>query len=269
MTAGGRRRSPRRARPTSLDHLDVLDAGLAVRLAARASACGWTIATSSIPGTEFTIWLAMPRAMKPAPTIATRTGSPASARARRARVDDDHVRAARAGLERRPGASFSEIDAHRHRPRDPERRVVVAQARARARARRTRSPGRPPRCRRRASGSRGRTSRARTARGGSRARQLDPEVRQVGGRVRRACRRSRRRSRRACSARASPRRRAELVVHAAQRAGAVVEREVALRDDGLEAVLRELARAEGPREEPALVLAPLEVDHERPARGSR
>src|SRR5438094_2348400 len=53
-----------------------------------------------------------------------------------------------------------------------------------------------------------------------------------------------------------------LEVHAAQRALPLVERDVRLRDDGLEAVGGELLLTEGAREEAAVVLAPLHVDDE-------
>ena len=55
----------------------------------------------------------------------------------------------------------------------------------------------------------------------------------------------------------------KLEVHAAQRAALPVERDVGLRDHGLEPVLLELVLAERAREEAALVLTALEVDHER------
>ena len=59
-------------------------------------------------------------------------------------------------------------------------------------------------------------------------------------------------------------RRRKLEVHAAHRALAHVERDVGLRDDGLEAVILELVLAERAREEAAVVLAPLEVDGKGP-----
>ena len=48
------------------------------------------MATSSMPGTEFTIWLASPRPMNPAPTMPTRIGLPAVGPALQGPVDDDH-----------------------------------------------------------------------------------------------------------------------------------------------------------------------------------
>ena len=54
--------------------------------------------------------------------------------------------------------------------------------------------------------------------------------------------------------------RRDLVVHAAHRAGPVVEGEVALRDGGIQAGLGELGHAEGAGEEAAVVGAQVEVD---------
>ena len=51
-------------------------------------------------------------------------------------------------------------------------------------------------------------------------------------------------------------------MHPAQRAGDSVVGDVRLRDDRLQPVLGELVLAERPREEAAVVLAPLEVDDE-------
>src|SRR6476660_2174467 len=53
-----------------------------------------------------------------------------------------------------------------------------------------------------------------------------------------------------------------LVVHAAQRSRAAIDRSVALDEVRIEPVLRKLARAKRTREESSFVLAPLELDYE-------
>src|SRR5207302_8279441 len=59
-------------------------------------------------------------------------------------------------------------------------------------------------------------------------------------------------------------RRGKLVMQPAQRPLAMVERQVALRDDRFHSARGELLLTEGPGEEPARVLAGLEVDDKRP-----
>src|SRR5581483_10944001 len=62
-------------------------------------------------------------------------------------------------------------------------------------------------------------------------------------------------------------RRGDLVVHAPQRAGAVVDGDVALDDFGPQPVLRHLAGAERTREEAAGVVLLVQLDDECPLQG--
>ena len=80
----------RRARPACRRQHDVLEAGVAVDVDARARACGCRSPPCACPGTLLRIWLVRPWPMKPAPTMPTRIGRPCCLAGLQCVVDDDH-----------------------------------------------------------------------------------------------------------------------------------------------------------------------------------